>query len=479
MIPKNFERINFVLVIITVALVSLYFNTTYVKALVDKNLISEISFTGDSSGYINLARNIAYHHRYSISSSESKHVSVLRTPGYPLFYSLFEYFGLAPVGVLIAQVFIGMCISLIIVSLTYLITGKLILSFFAGLLGAQAPIGILLTGDIMVDLLFSFVFIVGYFSLMIGICQQRQIFIIFSGLFFGLGTIVKPTLFFWPLYSILIFYIISRAYRTKIQIIRVTLFLIIQMFFVAGWSARNYVAENIFTLSTIGVQTLDQYLSTQVYAYRSPDRELISLPYIIKKRQIYLRKKLAKDLENGVTIKEISNNQRKRSLKIILSDPILSLYCFIENIKLNTSGKLLWTFDGKKIVNEYYNALPKNSTLKFLFPKMVKYNQKFLMFCYIFIPLFLIISIIINKKLDNDYLYRQCYLVFSLSLTFLYFAFLSGFTSLTGPRIVFPANFTLIVIIAVIIDYCITLFRLKMSEFAAIRGSCPIFQRRG
>ena len=165
----------------------------------------------DSRQYIHLAQNLSYLRCYAQASIDSRHKAILRTPGYPLFYSIFEYFGIAPKGVLFTQAVLGACIPVIASLLTYMIVGNILASIITGLLCAFSASGIFMAGEIMVDLVFAFVFIGGFYLLYTGISRYSFKRIVSSGATFGIGALVKPTLIFYPFYSIAICYSLAKG----------------------------------------------------------------------------------------------------------------------------------------------------------------------------------------------------------------------------------------------------------------------------
>ena len=79
---------------------------------------------------------------------------------------------------------------------------------------------------------------------------------------------------------------------------------------------------------------------------------------------------------------------------------------------------------------------------------------------YALMLLFILSSPFINKKYQREKLEMLSYSIYALILTFLYFALLSGVTFWTGPRIVFPADFAMLISGMMICGYYIEVFRI-------------------
>jgi hypothetical protein len=437
------------LILLVIGLFSLFIRGSYVNTLVIDNRYKNISINQDSYEYIHLAKNIANLKCYAQNSIYSRYLSVLRTPGYPLFYALFEYSGTAPVSILWSQVVVGACIPVLAALLTFMIVKKFTASIITGFLCSISTSSIFLTGEIMVDLLFAFVFIIGFSLLYFGIAYLKKMSILTAGLVFGICSLIKPTTIIWPFYSILIYYFLSKASKANIKYDILILFVTIQIAIIAGWSLRNYYTERVFTLSTIGTQTLRHYLSVEVIEVDNRENSPSTIINSIKNEQKRLRREVQFALNTGTSIKKLHDTQFNESFNILFSNLYLTYICYKRNITENISGPDLWHF--------YSEKLPKQSFMYKLLPLLISFNNYLLRIIYIVILLFVCGLPWFRKLYKDELLKHHFYTSLALILTYLYFALISGVTFWTGPRIVYPAEFALF-ILSVIIGHCFFYF---------------------
>ena len=437
---KKHYRLAFILLII--GLLSLFIRGAYVNALVVGDRYQDISFSPDSYQYTHLAQNIAKQKCYAQNNVYSRYLSVLRTPGYPLFYALFEYCGTAPVAILWSQVVIGACIPIFVALMAFMITKKLSAGAIAGFLSAISTPSIFLAGEIMADLLFAVVFIIGFFLLYYGILYLKKMTIIVAGLVFGLSSLIKPTTIIWPFYSIAVYYFLSKANKLNVKLDILLLFVAVQVAIIGGWSLRNYYTARIFSLSTIGVQTLRHYLAVEVNEVAKRENSPPTIVDSIRNEQKRLRKQVQFALNTGTTISQLHEIQFNESLNILFSNLYLAYICYKRNITENISSPNLWKF--------YSDKLPQQSLPNKFLPLLVPLNNFLTKIFFIGIILHLCSLPWLLKSNKNERLKRHFYTSLALILTYLYFALISGITFWTGPRIVYPAEFTLFILIATI-----------------------------
>jgi len=369
-------------ILLVVGIFSLLIRGSYVNILVNENNYKETSINQDSHEYIHLAKNIANLKCYAQNSIYSRYLSVLRTPGFPVFYALFEYFGTAPVSLFWTQVVVGACIPVIAALLAFMIIKKFSASIVTGFLSSISTSSIFLTGAIMVDLLFAFVFIVGFFLLYFGIVHLKKIPILIAGLVFGICSLIKPTTIIWPLYSILIYFFLSKANKASIKYDILIIFVMVQIAIVAGWGLRNFHTERIFTLSTIGTQTLRHYLSVEVIELGKEKNSPSTIIKSIKSEQKRLRREVQLALNTGTSIKKLHDTQLNESINILFSNLYRTYICYRRNITENISGPNLWHFYSKKF--------PKRSFMYKFLTLLVSFNSYLLKIIYLLVLLFVI-----------------------------------------------------------------------------------------
>ena len=436
------RRYILAIVLLVIGLCSLFVRGSYVKTIVIDNRYKDISLNSDSQEYIHLAKNIANLKGYAQDNIYSRYLSILRTPGYPLFYALFEHSGTAPVAVLWSQVLAGACIPVLAASLAFMITNKFSASITAGFLSSISTSSIFLTGEVMVDLLFAVVFMIGFFLLYFGIAHLKKMAVLGAGLVFGISSLIKPTTIIWPLYSLIVYYFLSKAHKVNIQYDILILFVTIQIAIIGGWSLRNYYTAGIFSPSTIGTQTLRHYLAVEVDEVGNKENSPSTIISSIRKEQKRLRKEVQFALSTGISIKNLHKTQFDESFNILLSNLYIAYICYRRNIAENISSSIRWNF--------YSDKLPKQSFLNKWLPVLISFNYYLLRIIFVLIIIFVCALPWFRKFNKHKLLNRYFYTSLALILTYLYFAFMSGITFWTGPRIIFPVEFVLFILLVII-----------------------------
>ncbi len=445
--PGHTKKKKFFLltILIVIGMFSLFLRVAYVDTLVRENRYKKISINPDSHGYMALAGNIVHSGQYARERAASRYLSLIRTPGYPLFYAFFEWFGGAPVSVLWAQTVIGAAISVFVVLLTFMLFRNLIASCITGLLSSVSTTGIFLTGEILADLLFALGFITAFCLLWWGISRLRIWAILIAGLLFGGSALIKPILLFWPFFSILIYYCLSQARKANINGAVLVLFVMIQLVIIGGWSLRNYYTGGVFTFSTIGVQTLRHYLAVKVQVHAaagkgSPHAEIVRA---IQKQKEKQNRELRAALQSGESLKTIYEQQLNESLAVLSSNLVTTYMCYSQNIFENISRTNQWSF--------YAPNLPPQAFIVKLLDVLNAFHNFLLKIVYLAVLLALCGLPWWRRLYGTDAFFQFHFYLFSaLVLTCFYFALLSGITFWTGPRIFYPPEFALFILLIII-----------------------------
>ena len=97
-------------------------------------------------------------------------------------------------------------------------------------------------------------------------------------------------------------------------------FVVVQILMIAGWSLRNYYGERIFTLSTIGTQTLRHYLAVEVNEVSKRGNSPSTIIKSIRDEQKRLRSEVQFALSTGTSLKKLHDKQMNESLNILFSN---------------------------------------------------------------------------------------------------------------------------------------------------------------
>lgn len=428
---------------------SFFLKGAYIHILLADNTYKTVSLTPDSYGYIHLAQNMVNHHRYAQNDITSKYLSLLRPPGYPLFYAFFDAFGAAPVGVLWSHAIIGAGLSVLVTLLAFLIMRSLLAALVAGVLSSVSPAGFFVAGEMVADLLFAFIFLAGFCLFYYGVVYAKSFCVPWAGLLFGLSALIKPITVLWPLFSIFVYYFLSRANKIRVSYCVLGVFVMLQLFIIFGWSLRNYFTAGVFTLSTVGTQTLRHYLAVEVEQLAKGRNSPATIVDAIKKEQQRLRRQAWGALHAGTSIKKLHASQRDESLHILSSHLYLTYLCYKRNIAEHISGKRYWPL--------YAQKLAKSSFVRNIFGLLVCFHNYVLKTAYVVIVVGFFMGLVGLKKLREDgFFQKQFFSFLALILTGLYFIVFSGLTFWTGPRIIYPVEFA--IFIASIIFGCSLLY---------------------
>ena len=430
--------------LMTIFLISLLVRAFYLSALITHDNTYAFSKGPDTWHYVHLAKNLIQNKAFTDGSPGSRYIALLRTPGYPFYYALFDAFGLAPKYILYSQVLFGALIPVIAAYIVYWITGCMIGTIISGILCGLSASGILMVGDIHVDLLLSFLFSLAFYLLFRFLDLGRTSLLFLSGILFGFCALVKPTLFLWPPCSVLVLILLAKSNNIKtLNLKQVVTFFLIQVIVIFAWCQRNYLNENTFTLSGIGIHTMRIYLSSEVEL----SSDSVSSKYQIKdikNHQDNIRKKINSELQKGISPKEVNQRLLKESYSILRNNPYLTYKFFLLNIFEKLNGPMPWWV--------YQKDFSVDSSISFIIKFLIIANKILCRVFVIFIPISVIIFLTPIRSKLMMISHRHVYCFIALLFTFCYFSILSGFTFWTGPRIIFPAHFALIGIFAMCIS---------------------------
>ena len=203
----------------------------------------------DASMYDMTAWNLVNGNGYILTPGDN--VWAGREPGYALFF-------LAPIyllfghNILAAQIF-QIFLSIGTILLIYLIGAKF-LNQQVGLISAAIlafwPADIAFGLEILTEIPFTFLLVLGIFLLLIAVKKKSYKLIFASGLILGIATLTRFIAFFLPVFFLPVFYCFFRSYKQSLKYFAL-LFLGI-LIFTAPWFIRNYVQFNAFVFGRTG-----------------------------------------------------------------------------------------------------------------------------------------------------------------------------------------------------------------------------------
>lgn len=211
--------------------------------------------THDSAQYLQLAHNLLHHGEFSQSLSAPFYPDVVRTPGYPLWLVLFGWMN-SPTGVIaLVQSVIGALVPVVVAKTALAL--KLRLTGWAGLLLALDAALVVFTPLVLTDGVFTLVFALWFHLL---VTARSGYGWMTAALLAGVLVLIRPSGLALPL-ATLVWAIVRIGWKPLSA--GVGLLALLLPF---GWMLRNYSAQNTFTLSTIGPNTLYLFHAAAVKA---------------------------------------------------------------------------------------------------------------------------------------------------------------------------------------------------------------------
>lgn len=394
------------------------------------------NFCNDGPDYMHLARNIANDFRYSQPTIESRWIAFFRLPGYPLFLAIFEYLGAGVKSVLIAQAILGAAIPVVVTLLAYLFIGKYSFAAIAGLLSTVSPTGIGLSGMILTDILFSTFFAVGLFAFFVGIFFPSPRLIVGSGLIFGIGSLIKPVLLFWPILAIFSFYFFKKTAKKQIKWKYIFFHIAFQSLFLLGWGTHNYLKEGVFTTSPELQDTLRNYYSSEVLVLSKSQG-----PVAISSETLEVRKKsfqrFDEMIKGGVPFSTIIKIQTDESIAILRSDLLLTIKVYFHNLKNQLTPA--WDY----LLTQYPDNGRNTGMFKFMF-LTISIDMLMKKIVYFLCVMLVVASIIPFGDLPKKEVMSRFYISVALFSLVLYFASVTGIGFWSGPRLIYPIECCLI-----------------------------------
>jgi 4-amino-4-deoxy-L-arabinose transferase-like glycosyltransferase len=201
----------------------------------------------DSLIYIDLAKNLVEHHVFSSSLQAPFNPNFFRTPGYPFFLALCEYLGFGkPYWVIFWQELIY-CFSLwLFYRFSPPLFGKKITQLTVLFLLIE-PGGLTFPMLYYSEVIFLPFFILGLLFIGYYLNKDNWHYLVLSGLFMGIGIIIRPALQYFPI--IIALSIISFNFRNRQHWLHSGLLLLIVALTLSPWLAHNYLHSGKIFLS--------------------------------------------------------------------------------------------------------------------------------------------------------------------------------------------------------------------------------------
>jgi 4-amino-4-deoxy-L-arabinose transferase-like glycosyltransferase len=396
-------------------------------------------FSSDSTEYLALAHQIAQTGRYvSPEKRYLRYWGLIRTPGYPVFCALFDRLGWSPAGILRTQALLGGGMTLLVYWLGRSMLGSRWLGMIAGVCSALSPTGLQVVQPLLTDLLFAAIFLAGFTCFCAGIVRHKRRWLLVAALLFVAAVLTKPTLLFWPLCVPVIWIVLARGYRRPVRPTWVLTFVLIQTAGMGAWCLRNYAAEGTFSFCAIDGWNLRYWVAPIVREWQRkgkyPKQSLIAND----RHAASVRE--GEMLTSGMPPARIAHELRMESLQIFRRSPWLTFRVYLDNI-VDQLG-LTRSFD--RYDRDELNDSPARRILIFLdaltYPMWT---------AWLFLGLgagALVAPLTVPRSLRDDQWRKNFAFVIVLAVVYLSFMLMAGTTNHQGPRILYPAEFALILL---------------------------------
>jgi len=391
----------------------------------------------DEQGYLYLAKNLL-HGFYTEDLPGERHLGLNRPPAYPVFCMLAggEQRGPRIMRIYWAQALISSAMPLLIMLLLErLETGRL-LTILGGTAAALSPTGIGLTGLVLTDSLFSTFFLLGFTLLVLGVSDGRRWCIGVSAAAFGLATLVKPTSLYWPLAVPVLWWLLARGSGHPVAWRRLGIYLLIQIAISVAWCARNYVKEGTPTFTSIDAGYLRWYSAPKVEEWA----RVHGPPAVGRVRQNRMAITLRDwaDLQGGrISPAALARRERQESWAIFLAHP----QAFAASLRQQMIEQITASFTLTEC------CLAEPSTVHWMMDRLDQLASSMTLLCVnIVLSLAALALPIVGKAgLGASGRRLRFFAALAMFLTYAFFAAIASNTYGTGSRIMYPAQFTLII----------------------------------
>lgn len=200
----------------------------------------------DSEEYHILAKMIVENGCYP----ENIYLDTYRTPVFPMYIALFYFlFGIKPYVVLITHILLNLISIIFIFLITEKIFNNKTVSLIASFLYAFEPNIVKLVAEFGTETLHATLLIISVYYLIAGLKDKKNIYIIVSGVFFGITVLTRPISFYF--YFLCILFIFFFPYeKRKIKYKYVLLFITFYFISIAPWMYRNYKVYDHYSTNT-------------------------------------------------------------------------------------------------------------------------------------------------------------------------------------------------------------------------------------
>jgi Dolichyl-phosphate-mannose-protein mannosyltransferase len=326
-----------------------------------------IFYGGDSSQYVALASSLVTHHRFFSDGSSAARAwnvptasapELLRTPGYPLLLAVGQLTGHLVLTTIAVQILLGCFTVYLVYLIARLVSEDETVSLAAVALHAADPLAILFSSLISTETVFTFLTMVGVYSLLRYLRSSSLVPLFISALFFVCSIYVRPAAYYLPLClsAALIASAWVSARPNKVMLmVHMAAFLGIVLCLLGGCRIRNQVLANFSGFSSAFSEDMYCNGAAAVIAkelhqsYRSAQERMGCYDL-----GVYLQRHPE---QRGQSVAQIVDHERAESLRIFFKYPLTELGIYLQ-------GVIRSTFDpGSTEFVRFFDLYPKNYEL--------------------------------------------------------------------------------------------------------------------
>lgn len=406
-----------VILLIALALRLLYF----FSALSYLGMEKLWTYNPDSGVYLDIAKGI-------ISDDYPASRFLLAVgPGYGLIIAgLQGLFGPDKMPIFLFNIALGILAPALIYWLALRLTRSPAAALVAGIISAASPTSLSMSCNALSDQSFFTFHLAAMACFVQGFSSGRLRWFLTAGVLGGLAAYIRGIGQFWPYLFVAISLItplsgVSAGRRRSV--LGAGCAAIIMLGMIHAWSLRNYSSDDIYTFGTNGVDAASAYLSAAAIAEHTPGMTIAD----VRARWVQEDQKIFGG--RSATSRELYERSKARFFETTRSHPLWMLETYLKTIRENMRAG-------------NYHLLNQVPQLNLWWQKFNRVYESWFYLVYIAAALAGIVLLFAT---------RNHFAAILLSVTYLYFSLITGFSFWQGSRLHYPAEMAWSILTAVVI----------------------------
>ena len=414
--------------VVGVVILAIALRVGLVASLIANDRAELMTGSNDTRQYKKLAHTIATTGSYH---GENPPISTInRTPGFPLYLAVFEYYNMPDwIAVLVQGVIAGLAVGVVFLLVNDLVQQPW-LAAGASLLAAISPTAISLSGLMLTDSLAASVFLFGFYLLFLGIQRQSLVITSLASLTFCGAAFIRPVLFYWCPAAVLVWVCFAWAVAQSIQWRHVLAFTLIQVVLLGSWVVNNQRVHGIAKFSTVGDASVVSYLGAKTRVIAAGEYHWEKLRPMQAKTRAMVQEKV----NEGMTWHQAVQYVLAETLEFFQQHPTATVHAYFHNIDEQLHASM--------------------SSLRPQFPQdnlgleIELLDKRYRYLLYWFGLLSLAVTALEWGVTRSENSTRRFFGGLAVAITLGFFIAFAGFTFSVGSRILHPADFCVITLSA-------------------------------